>query len=242
VTRDRTLTGLAVAFLAVYATPILWPGLPEPIIRVCTVANLAIWGAFWADYLIRFVRARQRWRFVRRNLPELAALALPVLRVLRTLRIVVALAQMERHAERWTRGKIAVYVTGVVTLLVVVGSLAVLDAERGVPGSNINSYADGLWWAVVTMTTVGYGDHYPLTAEGRFVAVALMVAGIGLLGFVTGTLTTWVLDRIQTVELANEETRADVAEVLAEIRALRAELRREPPAEVRSSSEIPPVL
>jgi voltage-gated potassium channel len=105
-----------------------------------------------------------------------------------------------------------------------VAALAVLDAERGQPDSSIHTYPDALWWAVVTITTVGYGDFSPATAEGRLVAVAMMIGGIGLLGFVTGSVTSWIVDRIAAGDEAAQATRQDVASLLDEIRRLRSEI------------------
>lgn len=79
-------------------------------------------------------------------------------------------------------------------------SLAVLDAERGKTGSNINSVGDALWWSVTTMTTVGYGDHYPVTTQGRLVAVGLMVGGIALIGVVTASIASWLIAQVRSVE------------------------------------------
>ena len=63
--------------------------------------------------------------------------------------------------------------------------------ERSVEGSNIKNFGDGLWWAVTTVTTVGYGDRYPTTTEGRFLAVLLMIMGISLVGVITASVAAW---------------------------------------------------
>jgi Ion channel len=78
-----------------------------------------------------------------------------------------------------------IYVAGGASLLAFCAALAVLDAERSSPDANIGDFGDAIWWAVTTMTTVGYGDHYPVTAAGRLVAFVLMIGGIALLGTVT---------------------------------------------------------
>lgn len=71
----------------------------------------------------------------------------------------------------------------------VIGAAAtVLDAERNVPDSNIATFPDALWWAVTTVTTVGYGDRFPVTGEGRLVGVVLMVVGIAVFGSITAAL------------------------------------------------------
>ena len=68
------------------------------------------------------------------------------------------------------------------------------------PGSNINSYGNALWWSVSTVTTVGYGDHLPITSEGRAVAIGLMIGGIALIGAVTATLASWLVDRVRDIQ------------------------------------------
>lgn len=89
-----------------------------------------------------------------------------------------------------------------------------MDAERGQVGATISSFGDAWWWAITTMTTVGYGDRYPVTTTGRFVAVGLMIGGIALLGTVTASLASWLSDRVR------EDTDTN-AEILAELRELR---------------------
>jgi len=101
-------------------------------------------------------------------------------------------------------------------------TVAVLDAERDSPEANITSFPDALWWAATTVTTVGYGDRFPTTGEGRWVAVGLMLAGIALLGVVTAALASWFVERLNRVEAAGAETRDDLAELTAEVRRLRA--------------------
>jgi voltage-gated potassium channel len=219
-----TLTVLAVLFIIVYAVPILRPDLSPAWHRTCEITNLVIWGLFLADYLMRLTLSRFRWGFVRYHLFDLIVLLLPLLRPLRMLRLVTALLVLNRRTERWTRGRLAVYVGGTTVLLVAVGALAILDAERQSPDGNIGDYPQALWWAIVTITTVGYGDFYPTTLTGRFVALGLMIGGIGLIGFVTGSLATWIVERISTADRPSEATKDDIATVLDEIGRLRAEV------------------
>ncbi len=218
------LTALAVAFIVVYAVPILWPGLAPAWRRACETANLVIWGLFVADYLIRLRLSRFRWAFVRSHLFDFVVLLLPLLRPLRMLRLVTALLVLNRRTEAWTRGRLALYVGGTTVLLVAIGALAILDAERGSPEGNIGDYPQALWWAVVTITTVGYGDLYPTTAPGRLVALSLMIGGIGLIGFVTGSLATWIVERISAADRPTEATKDDIAAVLEELAHLRSEV------------------
>ena len=98
----------------------------------------------------------------------------------------------------------AVYVGGLSAVVLLVASLAILDAERGREGANIETFGGALWWSVTTVTTVGYGDRFPVTGTGRMIAVALMMAGIALIGVVTATLASWIIDRDQEVEEASQ--------------------------------------
>lgn len=74
--------------------------------------------------------------------------------------------------------------------MVLFSSIAILQVEDS-PNSNIKSAEDAIWWSYVTITTVGYGDKYPVTTEGRLIAAVLMTAGVGLFGTFTGFLASW---------------------------------------------------
>jgi voltage-gated potassium channel len=219
------LTTLSLLFIVVYAWPILDPGMDAHWRDICEASDLVIWGVFCVEYVVRLLLAGNKVWFVRTHWFDLAVLILPILRPLRALRLFNALRVLNRHAVSWTRGRLALYVVAATGLIVLMGALAVLEAERGHPASNIESYPQALWWAVCTITTVGYGDLYPATTEGRLVAVTLMVSGLGLIGFTTGSLASWIIDRVSDDQRpSGSATRADVALLLHEVRKLRAEV------------------
>ena len=219
------LTAAAVAFLAAYAWPILNPAISRGWHDVADTIQLATWGLFAVDYAVRFALATDRGHFVRRNLVGLVVIALPLLRPLRLLRLLSLLNVLNRYAGGSLRGRVAIYVTGSTVMVLFVSALAALEAERADPAGNISTFGDALWWAVTTVTTVGYGDHYPVTTTGRLVAVGLMLSGIALLGIVTASLATWLLDGVRAVEEeAQAETRDDIGALTQEVAALRREL------------------
>jgi voltage-gated potassium channel len=204
-------------FLAAFAVPIVWwPNTPVEVVTGCEIAVWTTWLIFAVDYVARLVMAKDRWRFLRRRWLDLLVIALPVLRPLRLLRLLTFLTVVNRKASTNLRGRVATYVGGGSALLAVVGALAVVDAERGAAGANIQTLGDAFWWAATTMTTVGYGDLYPVTALGRAVAVGLMICGIALLGTVTATLASWIVERVSDG--------VDTADVVTDVRALRAEV------------------
>jgi voltage-gated potassium channel len=218
------LTVLGALFLAAYAVRVLRPGLSPAGHTVVSTVEYVTWAALAVDLVVRLRLAADRRRFLRTHVFDLVVLALPMIRPLRVLRVLSLLLMVHRRVTRAGRLRLSVYVGGTTALIIFVASLAVLDAERRAPGSNIHSYLDALWWTMTTVSTVGYGDHFPVTVEGRLLAMGLMVVGIGLLGFVTGSLASWFIDQFSELQESEEETREGVADLVAEVRALRAEI------------------
>ena len=220
------LTAAAVLFLIAYAWPILDTGLSDTWVEVCRVTTWVTWATFVVDYGVRWSLSVERWRFVKSNLLDLLVVALPILRPLRLLRLVALLNILNRAAGGSFRGRVAVYVVGSSVLVLFVSALAVLNAERDQPGANIETFPDALWWAATTVTTVGYGDEYPVTPPGRFIAVGLMIAGIALIGVVTATFASWLIERVEQVaEESRAASRRDIAELEARIETLLTDLR-----------------
>ena len=211
------LTAIALAFLAVYAWEVI-ADLHGAERAGTELAMNAMWAVFIVDYLVRLALAPQRGRWFVRHLFDLAVVALPVLRPLRLVRLIALIGVLHRGAGTALRGRITAYTAGGVTLLVLVSSLAVLDAERGAPGTPIRTYGEAVWWALATITTVGYGDLAPVTAVGRWAAVLLMIGGVALAGVVTATLASWI------VSLVAEESAEQEAATQAQVAALQQQV------------------
>jgi voltage-gated potassium channel len=236
---DWWLTGLALLFLAGYAWSVLDQGLGPTGRDALEVVLTGTWVLFGLDYLIRLWLAERKLRFVLRHLPDLAILLLPMFRQLRVLRLVTVISVLNRQLRDDVRGRVAVYVASTVTLVGFVAALAVLDAERNAPDASITTFGDAVWWTLTTISTVGYGDRYPVTLEGRCVAAALMVAGIALLGVVTASIASWFVENLrrageqvadeveevaEDVERSSAVVEAQLAAVLTELRTLNARL------------------
>lgn len=129
----------------------------------------------------------------------------PVFRPLRVLRVLSALRLVQRVMTRRLVGRTSVYVAATALICILLGAVAILDVERGHPDANITSFGDAIWWAVVTSATVGYGDFYPVTVAGRLIAVALMIAGIALLGAITAGVASWVMQAVEPAESPRED-------------------------------------
>jgi voltage-gated potassium channel len=194
------LAAAALLFLVAFSVQVV-SNREYPIVEIVIWVT---WTAFVGDYIVNLVLAPRRWRWFILNLHELALAALPALRPLRLLRLVTLLRLMHRVGGNALRGRLLAYVLAAAAMLTYAGALGVLDAEENAPDSNLTSFGDAIWWAVTTITTVGYGDHFPVTVLGRLVAAGLMVGGIALLGVVTASFASWL---VQTVA---EEAAAEV--------------------------------
>jgi voltage-gated potassium channel len=218
---DWPLTALAVAFLAGYACQVLDTSLGPRAREALDLALTGIWVLLAADYVVRLALARQRLRYVYRHLLDLLLLLLPMFRPLRALRVVTVIGVLNRQRRNDFRGRVVVYVGATVGLVGFVAALAVLEAERNAPGASIRSFGDAIWWTITTISTVGYGDRYPVTVEGRLVAATLMVAGIALLGVVTASIAAWF---VENVRRAGEQVTEEVEEVSSDVEAARTQL------------------
>ena len=194
------LVVLAVVFLLAYGWEVI-ANLSDAAAQVPDAVLTLVWIAFLADYVVNLVLAKPRRQWFLRHLWELAIVALPVLRPLRLLRLLSVVAMLHRTSLTAFRGRVAAYVVATTTLLVLVAGIAVLDAEQNTQGANIKNIGDAWWWGFATITTVGYGDYYPVTLAGRLVAVVLMGCGVALLGSVTALLASWLVEQVNASKL-----------------------------------------
>lgn len=223
------MTALALVFLFAYS----WEVLARTHITLCENTINIIWVAFIIDYVVSISLARNKKAWFKNNLITLLSIALPIFRPLRLLRLVAVLNVLNRTSGMAVRGRITMYVCSSAVLLIYIGSLAILDVERTAPGAKITDFGRALWWTFVTVTTVGYGDLSPVTWQGKCIAVGLMVTGIALIGIVTATLASWIVDSVdsETDKRAQENSseiqqlRSSVAELNATVTALHNELR-----------------
>jgi voltage-gated potassium channel len=203
---------LSIYVLAVLAVDTLVK-LPPETARLLHFIDEGICFFFLFEFSLRFYRAPNKLQFMRWGWLDLLASipSLPLLRIGRVLRLIRLLRIL--RAFRSARYLIAYVfrsrvqgtftaVTIIALLLVLCSSIAILQVETQ-PNSNIKSAEDALWWSYVTITTVGYGDKYPVTSEGRLIAAVLMTAGVGLFGVFTGFLASWFVADKQKEERAN---------------------------------------
>ena len=194
---------------------------------VLQMADTVACGLFFIDFLITLRRAPDKWRYMYTwgwldlvsSIPVVdaarwgrAARLARLLRLLRGIKASVVLTEVVLMRRRQS----AFLAAGLTLLLVIVSASVLILTVEDSPLANIRTTEDALWWATTTLTTVGYGDRYPVTTEGRAIAAGVMAAGVGLVGVLSGLLASWFMEPVRTAAQREED--------LLELRTLRQEM------------------
>ena len=177
---------------------------PVAVSNILQVLDTLVCVLLLIDFGIRFHRAPSKLSFLKwgwidlvASIPNLPWLRVGrMVRILRVIRLLRAIRATQKISALVLKNKIHTGATSVVLtafLLITFCSVAVLICEQQNPNANIQTAEDAIWWSVTTITTVGYGDKYPVTTEGRIVAMVLMISGIGLFGAMTGLAASYFL-------------------------------------------------
>jgi voltage-gated potassium channel len=188
---NETLTFLALAFLVAFSYPAFVNSVPSSTQTLLNIVQWISWIAFAADLIYGLSTAENKKKYLKKHPLEVAAVLLPFLRPLRLMRVISfgGLAIQKVAIGRQFAITVKVFLASI--FVAYISAVQITITERGVDGSNIKNFGDGLWWAITTVTTVGYGDRYPTTTEGRLIAIALMIMGISLMGVITASVAAW---------------------------------------------------
>jgi voltage-gated potassium channel Kch len=211
---------------------------------VVLVMNAFFMPIFLGDFFYRLFTAESKSGYFFRNFgwaDLLSSLPFPqfkILRVFRLWRVIrlmrnFGLRNLVREFVADRAGNALLTVVFLVFCVLEFGSLAVLSAERSSANANITNASDALWWAYVTITTVGYGDQFPVTSVGRLVGVLVMTAGVGLFGTLSGFLANTFL----TPPKKREEPAAAPADA-ADPKARIAEIQRMLEAQAQVTADL----
>jgi voltage-gated potassium channel len=132
-------------------------------------------------------------KYFKTHIFELILIAVPFFRPLRALRALVFTTQASIRSKNALIKSIPLVMTGAAVVMIVIMGAAILDIERNAVGSNIHTPMDALWWGLVTITTIGYGDKFPVTTEGRLVAAVLIIFGVAMISTLTASFAAWIL-------------------------------------------------
>lgn len=195
--------------------------LPKEASQVLQWLDTVVCGLLFLDFIIRFRRAEDKRSFMKLGWIDLVA-SIPnidllrwgrMIRVLRVIRILRGIRSLQKVLSMVCKNRVKGGLGSVLTtsfLMIIFASVAILMCETGIE-ANIKTAEDAVWWSITTITTVGYGDKYPTTVEGRFIAVILMISGVGLFGTLSGLIASYFL---------GSQEQSDTNKILAEIQTL----------------------
>ena len=179
--------------------------LPQEVSRLLHDIDHLICIIFFIDFLHRLFTAKSKLEYMRWGWIELIS-SIPgsffqagrVFRVFQLLRVIRAVRSIKYISHYFLKNRIKSAFASAAILafvMIVFCAIAILKMEKDAPGSNIKTAEDALWWAYVTITTVGYGDKVPVTSEGKMIAAVLMTVGVGLFGTFTAYVASWFVAR-----------------------------------------------
>nr|WP_201469449.1 potassium channel family protein [Microbacterium hydrocarbonoxydans] len=205
------LTVLGLGFIVAYSVLVLVPQLPDWV-RVTLALEIAItWVALMIDLIVRVVLtpAGQRVAFLVHHPVEVLSVLVPLFRAFRVVELARGLPYFQSRTGNAVRAQIITFALAYTVLFVYFISLATLQVERGAPDATIVDFGSAIWWACVTIATVGYGDTYPVTALGRVYAVCLMIGGIAIVGTTSALVISYIGDRVRRIT-HRDETRGEL--------------------------------
>jgi voltage-gated potassium channel len=213
--KKLTLTNIVVIILSVYVLGALFIEtiyvLPKETSHLLNYIDNVICCFFFLDFCFRFKEAENKWEYMKwgwidliSSIPTIDMLrAGRLLRLIRLIRVIRAFRSTKHLVDHVFRNRaqgVFASVSVLAILIIIFSAIAILQVETD-SASNIKTAEDALWWAYVTITTVGYGDKYPVTTEGRIIAAVLMTAGVGLFGTFTALVAAWFVGERKQQEL-----------------------------------------
>lgn len=200
---ENLLTVLALVYLSAFSYPAFVSELSTTTQFRLEIIQWSTWTLFAFDVLYGIYRADNRKDYLKSHPLEILSIGLPFLRPLRLLRVVSFGALVIQKIAVGRQIAITVKVFLFSILIAYIAAIQITITEREADSSNIKTIGDGLWWAITTITTVGYGDRFPTTSTGRILAVGLMLVGISLMGVITASVAAWF------VKMSQEESESN---------------------------------
>jgi voltage-gated potassium channel len=217
ITTYDLVIGLLAIFSLILLIPLYFGNLSQPDAAVLNTLEDLLCIIFLFDFFRSLRLAPNKWGYFLKGggwldlLGSIPFSAFAIFRVARLFRIVRLLRKMtggelRRMLTRRLAQSTLLFTLVIALFLIFTISWIVLQAEQNAPGANIKTYHQAVWWAFVTITTVGYGDYYPVTGEGQFMAIILMFFGLGIIGVLSSFLaSTFIsLQRRRQARIAGE--------------------------------------
>lgn len=204
---STTLAVLGTAFLVAYSVLVLLPDLEGPLLLLTAAVLIATWVVFAIDMLARVVLSDRgrRGHFLLTHPLDVLALFMPLFRALRVVTLLRHIPLFAGGSGTAVRSSVGAHAVVYAAVFVYVIALATLQAERGAEGATITTFGDAVWWSLVTITTVGYGDTYPVTDAGRFLAVLLMGGGLVIVGTTSAIVVSYIGERVAAARASSDD-------------------------------------
>jgi len=200
---DIVVTVLSIYVLGALALD-TFTTLDEEISKLINYFDYLICAVFFFEFWYRLFTAENKWAYLKWGWIDLLS-SIPMIdafrtarlvRIIRVIRIIKAYRSVQQLLAYLFHNRVkGMFASAMLTavLIVIFSAIAILKVETS-PESNITTAEDAIWWAFATITTVGYGDKYPVTTEGRLVAMILMTVGVGLFGTFTAYISSWFIE------------------------------------------------
>ena len=192
---NEILTFLAILFLIIFSYPAFDVEISNSTETALNNLQIIIWAIFALDLFYGIWRSENRILYIEKHPLEVASVALPFLRPLRLLRVISFAGLAIQKIAIGRQFAITLKVALTILFITYISAVQITILERSSESSNIKHFGDGLWWAITTVTTVGYGDKYPITTEGRIIGAILMTTGVGIFGTFTAIVSSWFIQK-----------------------------------------------
>ncbi|HEU0182036.1 MAG TPA: ion channel [Agromyces mariniharenae] len=189
---------LGIAFVVGYSLFVLVDSSESWFVPTLISMLALVWLTFLVDVVVRISLTPRGYRahFIATHPVDMFSVILPLFRAFRVLELLRQVPYVSGRTATAVRTRVVIYAASYAVLFIYFIALVVLNAERDAPGATITSFGEAIWWACVTVTTVGYGDAYPVTTWGRIYAVILMAGGIAIVGTASATVISLLNEQI----------------------------------------------
>ncbi|UTT85623.1 potassium channel family protein [Vibrio pelagius] len=219
--KPMSLLSLILSFLALFViSSLLFAPIDDESKQVLIGLDFVICSVFLLQLTVDLVRAENKISYLKIHWIDFLA-SIPMVeplrfaRIFQILRVVLVLRSSKRIFRELFRNRRETTLASIILLLVLlltIGAGTILLLEHKQPGANITTGYDALWWAFVTISTVGYGDHYPVTSSGKLVASLVIICGVGVFGMISGLVTSLITEPtdLQNKKLENKDKKLDL--------------------------------
>ncbi|MDN3610939.1 potassium channel family protein [Vibrio ostreicida] len=222
--KPMSVLSLILSFMALFViSGLLFFPLRAEIRQILIGLDFVICSIFLIQLSIDFFRSNDRRLFLKQHWLDIVA-SIPMIeplryaRIFHILRIILVMRTSRSVIKQLLKNKHETTIASILLMMVILltlGSSLMLFIEGHSPEANIQSGGDAMWWALVTISTVGYGDHYPVTEGGKILAAGLIIGGVGLFGMISGLITSMITAPSQSQTYRSENKERLLIEIVA---------------------------